>query len=170
MSINDHIFEKPSCKLKFLQREGFHTPNFYEFTAVSQVLALYKEYMTVKRDKLNYDIDGLVQEVDCFDAQDELGWNPSGLNPKFATAIKFDSVGSTTQLKSIRWTVGTTGRVIPTGIFEPVEIMGTTVQKASLHNMEYLQKLIDQGLQIGSKVLIVRKGDVIPQVIAVMPD
>ena len=168
MSINECIFEKPSCKLKFLQREGFHTPQFYEFTHVEDVLELYRKYMVSKRDALGYDIDGLVQEVDCYDAQDELGWQPNGLIPKFATAIKFDSLGATTQLKSIRWTVGMTGRVIPTGIFEPVDIMGVTVQKASLHNFEMLETFIKKSnLKIGSNVIVVRSGDVIPKVIAV---
>jgi len=168
MSLSEVIFEKPSCKLKFLQRGGFYTPNFFECKTVDEVLKTYTDYMTHEREELSYDIDGLVQEVDDFDAQEELGWNPNGLIPKFATAIKFDSIGATTKLIDIRWTAGTTGRIIPTGIFEPVDIMGVTVQKASLHNYEMVEKLIKQNaMKIGSAVIIVRSGDVIPQVFAV---
>ena len=134
MTLNSSIFEKPSCKFKFLQREGFHVPNFYNIEKTDDVVALYTRYMTEIRDGLEYDIDGLVQEVDDFDAQEELGYQPNGLIPKFATSIKFDSVGATTRLKDIRWTCGMTGRIIPTAIFEPVELMGVVIQKATLHN------------------------------------
>lgn len=166
--LNSAIFEKPSCKFKFLQREGFNVPNYYEFTSTNEVLALYKKYMQETRDGLSYDIDGLVQEVNDFDAQKELGYQPNGLNPKFATSIKFDSLGSITPLKSIRWSVGMTGRIIPTGIFEPVDIMGVTVEKATFHNYEYLENLINnEGLKIGSECIVIRSGDVIPKMMGV---
>ena len=171
MTLNSSIFDSPSCKFRFLQREGFNVPNYYELKDVNEVLDLYKFYMKSKRDSLIYDIDGLVQEVDDFDAQKELGYQPNGLNPKFATSIKFDSMGAITTLKEIRWTVGMTGRIIPTGIFEPIDIMGVTIEKASLHNYEFLENLINkEKLKIGSKIIVVRKGDVIPQIIAVIKD
>lgn len=168
MVLNSAIFEKPSCKFKFLQRSGFKTPNFYELQNSDQVLELYKQYMKTKRDKLKYDIDGLVQEVNDFDAQKVLGFQPNGLIPKFATSIKFDSIGSVTPLKDVRWTVGMTGRIIPTGIFEPVDIMGVTVQKASMHNYEFLENLIKrENLKIGSDCIVIRSGDVIPRIMGV---
>jgi DNA ligase (NAD+) len=171
MSLNSSIFEKPSCKFKFLQREGFNTPNYYELLTSDDVLRVYRDYMISKRDTLSYDIDGLVQEIDDFDAQKELGFQPNGLIPKFATSIKFDSMGAVTKLIDVRWTVGMTGKIIPTGIFEPIDVMGVTITKASLHNFELLDTLINKdGLRIGSKVLICRKGDVIPQVVSVIPD
>lgn len=168
MSLNSAIFDKPSCKFRFLQREGFNVPNYYELDSVDLLLHLYKTYMTGKRDELVYDIDGLVQEVDDFDAQKQLGFQPNGLNPKFATSIKFDSMSVVTKLKSIRWTVGMTGRIIPTGIFEPADIMGVTVEKASLHNFEFLENLIKkEKLKIASECIIIRSGDVIPRMMGV---
>lgn len=168
MILNTAIFDKPSCKFRFLQREGFNVPNYYEMEDVAEVLHLYKSYMTSKRDELDYDIDGLVQEVDDFDAQKELGYQPNGLNPKFATAIKFDNIGSVTKLKHIRWTVGMTGRIIPSGIFEPVDIMGVTIEKASFHNFEFLETLIHkENLKIGSDCVVIRAGDVIPRMMGV---
>lgn len=166
--LNNAIFEKPSCKFKFLQREGFNVPNFYELSSTDEVVDLYKVYMQSKRDSLEYDIDGLVQEINDYDAQQELGWQPNGLIPKFATAIKFDSLGSITKIKDIRWTVGMTGKIIPTGIFEPVDIMGVTITKATLHNYEFLENLINkEGMKIDSDCIITRAGDVIPKILGV---
>lgn len=168
MSINKAVFEKPSCKFKFLQREGFNTPNYYEFKHPKEVLVLYKEYMKTRRDSLNYDIDGLVQEVNNFNSQEILGYQPNGLNPKFATSIKFDSLGAITQLLGIRWSVGTTGKIIPTGIFVPVEILGSTIKKATFHNIDFLEKLINiEKLKIDSDCIIIKSGDVIPRMMGV---
>ena len=168
MILNSAIFEKPSCKFKFLQREGFFTPQFYEINNTNEALSLYKGYMVGDRDKLDYDIDVLVQEVDEFESQKELGYQPSGLVPKFATSIKFDSTGAITKLKDIRWSVGMTGKIIPTGIFEPIDIMGVTITKASLHNYELLKKMMDsEGLKIDSECVVCRRGDVIPHMLGV---
>lgn len=171
MTLNSAIFDTPSCKFRFLQREGFNVPNYYELIDGGEVLHLYKTYMESKRDELEYDIDGLVQEIDDYDSQKLLGYQPNGLNPKFMTSIKFDSIGGITKLRDIRWTVGMTGRIIPTGIFDPVDLMGVTIEKASLHNFEFLENLIKKdGLRIGSKILVVRRGDVIPQIVQVIND
>lgn len=168
MTLNSAIFDTPSCKFRFLQREGFNVPNYYELIDGGEVLHLYKTYMESKRDELEYDIDGLVQEIDDYDSQKLLGYQPNGLNPKFMTSIKFDSIGGITKLRDIRWTVGMTGRIIPTGIFDPVDLMGVTIEKASLHNFEFLENLIKKdGLRIGSDCVIIRAGDVIPRLMSV---
>lgn len=166
--INDKIFQKPSCKFKFLQKEGFNTPNFYEVDETIEVLNIYKEYMKSIRDSLQYDIDGLVEEVNDYKTQEEMGFTPNGLNPKFATAIKFDSVASISTLRDIRWTVGMTGRIIPTAIFDPIDIMGVTITKCTMHNYEFLKNEIDKnGLMIGFDIIVVRSGDVIPKYLGV---
>jgi len=168
MNLISTLFESPSCKFKVLQSEGFYTPNYYEFHDYRDVLTLYKQYMKTTRDSLNYDIDGLVQEVNDFDLQKELGFKPNGLIPNFATAIKFDSMGGITPLISIRWTVGMTGKIIPTGIFKPVDILGSTISKATFHNYEFLENLIKkEGLKIGSDCIIIKSGDVIPKMMGV---
>jgi len=166
--INSEIFSRPSCKFKFLAKEGFNIPNFYEVETVDEIVNIYKGYMKEIRESLSYDIDGLVEEIDDYDLQAELGYEPNGLNPKFATAIKFDSIAGVTELLDIRWTVGMTGKIIPTAVLAPVDIMGVTIQKASMHNYEYLLNYINkEGLKIGSDVIIARKGDVIPQLIGI---
>ena len=168
MTLNSYVFEKPSCKFEFLKRQGFKTPNVYTVTNSAQVISLYKEYMLTKREQLDYDIDGLVQEINTFEGQKELGYQPNGLNPKFATSIKFDSMGAISNFKFVTWNAGMTGRIIPTGTFTPVDIMGVTVQKASLHNFEFLESLIDnEGLKVDSEIIVVRSGDVIPVILGV---
>lgn len=166
-TINDKLFAKPSCKFKFLAKEGFNIPNFYEITDDLDILGLYKSYITHKRDSLEYDIDGLVEEVNDYSIQQELGFEPNGLNPKYATAIKFDSVAAVTPLTMVDWNTGMTGKVVPRGWFESVDIMGVTIQKATLHNHDFLMNLIKEGMKIGSKVIIVRAGDVIPKIMGV---
>jgi len=166
-TINEKIFEKPSCKFKYLQSEGFKTPNYYEVTTLEEILEIYNLYVQEKRDELNYEIDGLVEEINDFEVQKELGYEPNGLNPKFAKAIKFDSIAKITKLLDIDWTVGGTGKVVPTAVVEPVDIMGITISRASMHNYSYLQDYIAKGLGKKSEVVIARKGDVIPQVIGV---
>jgi DNA ligase (NAD+) len=124
--------------------------------------------MKTTRDSLSYDIDGLVEEVNDYEVQEQMGYDPSGLKPKFATAIKFDSVASVTPLESIRWTVGMTGRVIPTAIYKPIDIMGVTVTKSTMHNYEFLENTIKkEGLKIGAECIVIRSGDVIPKYLGV---
>lgn len=165
--INDKLFEKPSCKFKFLAKEGFNIPNFYEVNTVDEVLAIYKNYMKETRDSLDYDIDGLVEEVNNYDIQKQMGYEPNGLNPKYATAIKFDSVAAITKFKKVDWNTGMTGKVIPRGWFEPVEIMGVTIEKATLHNHDFLLNLIKEGLKEDSEIIVIRSGDVIPKIMGV---
>jgi len=166
--LNNKLFEKPSCKFKFLAKEGFNIPNYYEVSTVDEVLATYKEYIKTKRDLLSYDIDGLVEEVNNFDIQQELGYQPNGLDPNFAVGIKFDSVASVTPLVKVDWNTGMTGKVVPRAWFDPVDIMGVTVEKATLHNFEFIDNLIKkEGLRIGSECIVVRSGDVIPQMLGV---
>jgi len=166
--INNELFEKPSCKFKFLAKEGFNIPNFYEVESTDEIFVIYKNYTESKRESLSYDIDGLVEEINDYEIQEKLGYEPNGLNPKFATAIKFDSISKSTELIDIRWTVGMTGKIIPTAILNPIDIMGVTITKASMHNFDYLMDYINKyKIGIGSKMIVARKGDVIPQIIGV---
>jgi DNA ligase (NAD+) len=165
--INSQIFDKPSCKFKYLASEGFNVPNYYEINSTDEITKLYKEYIANKRNELNYDIDGLVEEVDDYEIQEKLGYEPNGLNPKFATAIKFDSISQISIFENVEWNVGMTGKIIPVGIFKPVDIMGVKISRATLHNIDNIYKLVDEGLNIGAKVIISRQGDVIPQILGI---
>ncbi|MCZ0717470.1 NAD-dependent DNA ligase LigA [Aerococcus kribbianus] len=114
------------------------------------------------RHDLPYDIDGIVVKVSDFDQQEQLGRTVKA--PKWAIAYKFPAEEAKTQLKTIEWTVGRTGVVTPTAVMEPVLLAGSTVQRASLHNMDLIRA---KDIRIGDQVIIHKAGDIIPEVVSV---
>ena len=123
------------------------------------------QHWEAKRDSLPYEIDGIVVKVDRTALQDELGF--TGKAPRWAIAYKYAARGGVTQLKSVRWQVGRTGKLTPVAELVPVSIGGTTVRNATLHNMDEIQRL---GVKIGDWVRVERGGDVIPKVVEVDED
>ena len=118
------------------------------------------------RAQLNFGIDGVVVKVNSLATQEELG-TIGGREPRWAIARKFAPDIATTRLLDIRVNVGRTGALNPYAVLEPVEIGGTTVQLATLHNAELIA---EKDLRVGDFVLVKRAGDVIPQVIGPVPD
>ena len=118
------------------------------------------EGITEKRDKLPYEIDGVVIKVNDIFMQEELGYTAK--YPKWATAYKFPALEVLTKLKDIIFTVGRTGRITPNAVLEPVIVMGSTIRRATLHNEDYV---ISKNLMIGDIVSIRKAGDVIPEVV-----
>jgi len=115
-----------------------------------------------QRDALPYDADGLVIKIDSFAQRRELG--ATAKFPRWAIAYKFPARQVTTTLHGIIVTVGRTGVATPTADLEPVELSGTTVKRAGLHNWDQVKRL---GLRPGDRVLIEKAGEIIPQVLAV---
>jgi DNA ligase (NAD+) len=113
-----------------------------------------------KRATLPYEIDGVVFKVDSLAQQRRLG--AVGRDPRWAIAYKFPPVEATTTLREIVLTVGRTGAIIPSARLDPVVIGGVTVERATLHNFEDLQR---RDLRVGDRVIVHRAGDVIPQVV-----
>ncbi|PJK15689.1 DNA ligase (NAD(+)) LigA [Chryseomicrobium excrementi] len=118
---------------------------------------------TEKRQELPYEIDGIVIKVDSYDQQEELGFTAK--SPRFATAYKFPAEEVVTELLDIEWTVGRTGVVTPTAILKAVQVAGTTVRRASLHNVDLIQ---EKDVRIGDTVIIRKAGDIIPEVVSVI--
>lgn len=118
-----------------------------------------------KRPQLAYDIDGMVIKVDSYVQQQELGFTAK--SPRWAVAYKFPAEEAITVLKGIEVSVGRTGTVTPTAILEPVSLAGTTVKRASLHNEDIIR---EKGLLIGDHVMVKKAGDIIPEIIAVLPE
>src|SRR5208337_3253293 len=118
-----------------------------------------------KRDSLEYEIDGVVVKVDRTALQDELGF--TGKAPRWAIAYKYAAHGAVTLLEDIRPQVGRTGKLTPVAWLRPVPIGGTTVSRATLHNMDEIERL---GVKIGDWVEVERGGDVIPKVVKVVED
>jgi len=114
-----------------------------------------------RRERLDYEIDGVVVKVNDLDLQRRLG--VVGREPRGAIAWKFQAMTGQTKLKSIMWNVGRTGHLIPFANLEPVQLSGATVQLATLHNEEDLRR---KDVREGDEVIAMRAGDVIPQVVS----
>ncbi|MBS9338817.1 NAD-dependent DNA ligase LigA [Fructobacillus sp. M2-14] len=119
----------------------------------------YLEEFTASRDELPYGIDGVVVKVNNFDDQVDLG-NTVKV-PRWAIAYKFPPEEEETVVRDIEWTVGRTGAVTPTAAMDPVLLAGTTVQRASLHNPDYLEQ---KDVRIGDTVTLHKAGDIIPEI------
>lgn len=112
------------------------------------------------RSKYPYDIDGAVVKADSFSVRDALG--AAAKYPKWAVAYKYPPEEKSTKLLSIEVSVGRTGAITPTAVFEPVQLAGTTVSRAVLHNQEFIS---EKDIRIGDTILVRKAGEIIPEVI-----
>ncbi len=159
------IFERHSETLKALQTAGFKVnPNHRLVHNLDQVWDFINQW-EAKRDNLPYEIDGIVVKVDRIALQEELGY--TGKAPRWAIAYKFAARSGITQIENIVPQVGRTGKLTPVAWLKPVSIGGTTVSRATLHNMDEIDRL---GVRIGDWVSVERGGDVIPKVVKVLED
>jgi DNA ligase (NAD+) len=154
---------RQSENLKMLSDLGIRVnPEHRLCRSIEEVESSYTDW-EVRRDKLNYEIDGLVVKVDDVSLQQKLGFTSKA--PRWAVAVKFRPRQAETTLLDIRVQVGRTGALTPVAVLEPVALGGTTIRNATLHNEDELGRL---GLEIGDRVLIERGGDVIPKVVSVI--
>jgi len=123
----------------------------------------YIENWDSRREKLDYEIDGIVVKVDEISLQNELGFTSKA--PRWAIAYKYPAHQETTVVKEIAVSVGRTGVLTPVAFLEPVQIGGVTVSRSTLHNMDEIERL---GLHAGDTVLVERAGEVIPHVLQVV--
>lgn len=156
-------------KSKYLQHQhdmlnvaeifGFNAPNYWlcmtPYTVV-QMIYSFEEHFLKNQD---FCMDGCVVKFDKFSTQELLGYTQKV--PKWAKAYKFKQESASTKLLGVEWQMGRTGKLTPVGILEPVEIDGSTVSRASLNNMDYINEL---NLQIGTYVFVEKGGAVIPKV------
>ena len=125
----------------------------------------YTESWDARRDALPYEADGMVIKIDDLNLAAELGF--VGKDPRGAIAFKFPAREVTTRLLDIRVSVGRTGVLIPNAVLEPVEIGGVVVERATLHNFDYIA---EKDIRIGDRVLVKRAGEVIPYIIGPVVD
>ena len=152
--------------LEYMEKLGFRTnkANNQLVNNVSEVLKYIEDKGKI-RDSLLYDIDGVVIKLDNLNDQKRVGYTLR--YPKWATAYKFPAEISYTKLKDIKFTVGRTGQVTPNAILEPVNVMGSTISKTTLHNEDFV---LEKGIKIGDIVGIKKAGDVIPEVVCVLEE
>jgi DNA ligase (NAD+) len=155
--------KRQSESLAALKKLGFRICAEYKVCKKLDEVLKFCEAWDTKREKLPYEIDGIVIKVDEFALQDELGFTAKA--PRWAIAYKWPARQEESVVNNIIVNVGRTGALTPVAILEPVQVGGVTVSNSTLHNMDEIERL---GLQIGDTVLIERAGEVIPHVLKVV--
>jgi DNA ligase (NAD+) len=148
-----------------LEKLGFKTNLHRELAKNMEAVWAFIREWEGKRETLPYEIDGIVIKVDRVSLQEELGY--TGKAPRWAIAYKYAARGGVTKIEDILVQVGRTGKLTPVAALRPVSIGGTTVTRATLHNMDEIERL---GVKIGDWVQVERGGDVIPKVVSVVED
>ena len=158
-------FLRHSESLAWLATQGFKVSPDYAVCATGQEIQTAIEEIGKLRNKLDYGIDGAVVKVDQLDLRALLG--ATSKVPRWAVAYKYPPEEKSTLLKDIIVQVGRTGRITPMAILEPVELAGTTVGRATLHNQGYIDSL---DIRVGDTVRVHKSGEIIPAIIAVEHD
>jgi len=149
--------------LQFLKEQGFRTnPHFKKCTSLNEIKDFCDEWEK-RRSELPFDIDGMVVKVNSFEYQRKLG--STAKSPRWAIAYKFKAEEAITKLIKIDFQVGRTGAVTPVARLVPVQISGSTVSNATLHNEDEIKRL---KLKIGDYVKVIKAGEVIPKVTGVV--
>ncbi|HOP75350.1 MAG TPA: NAD-dependent DNA ligase LigA [Bacillota bacterium] len=155
------------------QSEGFKVLEEYQLkinphaklcAGIDEVIA-FCNYWTEHRYELPYDIDGVVVKLNSLAGQEELGYTAKA--PRAKIAFKFPAEQVETRVEDIIVNVGRTGAVTPTAVLTPVRVAGSTVSRATLHNEDYIR---EKDIRIGDRVIIQKAGDIIPEVVRVLPE
>ena len=141
---------------------GFKVPKESKLANSLEEVFEFIDYWDIHRHNLPYETDGVVVKVNSFQHQEELGFTAK--SPRWAIAYKFKSEQVSTKLNSISYQVGRTGAITPVANLEPVQLAGTIVKRASLHNADQIEKL---DIRIGDTVFVEKGGEIIPKIIAV---
>jgi DNA ligase (NAD+) len=141
---------------------GFKVPKEAKLANSLEEIFEFIDYWDVHRHHLPYETDGIVIKVNSFQYQEELGFTAK--SPRWAIAYKFKSEQVSTKLNSISYQVGRTGAITPVANLEPVQLAGTIVKRASLHNSDQIEKL---DIRINDTVFVEKGGEIIPKIIAV---
>ena len=149
--------------LKHLEQLGFVVNSKRILAESMDVIWNFIQEVGQERENLPYDIDGVVIKVNDLASQEELGFTVKA--PKWAVAYKFPAEEKEAQLLSVDWTVGRTGVVTPTANLTPVQLAGTTVSRATLHNVDYIA---EKDIRKDDTVIVYKAGDIIPAVLRVV--
>lgn len=162
--VTQKMFQTHWENFEWLERNGFHVNPHRALCANFEELCAFITEMEPRRDELDYEIDGVVVKVNSTALQQEFGATSKA--PRWAIAYKYPARQATTKLLGISVQVGRTGALTPVANLEPTLLAGTTVARASLHNEDEIKRL---DIKIGDTVLIEKSGEIIPQVLQVVP-
>ena len=161
----DYGLETQWEALNFLKELGFKVnPHSRLCRNVEEVIDYWKEWID-RRKELDYWVDGVVVKVNSFEYQRTLGETAKA--PRWAIAFKFPAEQARTRIKGVTFQVGRTGVITPVAELEPVQLAGTVVKRASLHNFDYIK---EKDIRIGDWVFVEKAGGIIPQVVKVITD
>lgn len=149
--------------LMALRSWGLRIPDIEKVTGIKECLAYYHR-MGKKREHLPYEIDGVVYKVNSISLQKKLGFISRA--PRWAIAHKFPAQEVVTTLNAVEFQVGRTGALTPVARLEPIFVGGVTISNATLHNMDEVNR---KDIHIGDRVIVRRAGDVIPEIVAALP-
>lgn len=152
-------------RLQLMKTMGLRVSEHSKLCSTPDELKSYLEYWDLHRHHLEVATDGVVVKVNDFDLHDEIGWTAK--SPKWAMAYKFSAEKAITRLLSVSYQTARTGVVTPVANLEPVQLSGTTVQRASLHNADIIREL---DLHIGDLVSVEKGGEIIPKITEVRKD
>lgn len=158
-------FKYQSDILKYFKHLGFKINENTKVCKDINEVWNFVLYWQENREKLGYDIDGIVIKVNEIDTYEKIGY--TNKYPKWAIAYKFKAIEVKTKLKDITYQVGRTGAITPVAELEPVLLQGSTVKRATLHNFDYC---ILKDIRIGDYVFLRKAGDVIPEIVSVVED
>jgi DNA ligase (NAD+) len=148
--------------LKYASEIGFKVPKTIKLCKNVDEIINFLEFWDVKRHELPYETDGVVIKVNSLFHQDELGYTAK--SPRWALAYKFKAEQASTILNEVTYQVGRTGAITPVANLEPVELAGTIVKRASLHNADQIEKI---DLRINDRVFVEKGGEIIPKIVGV---
>ncbi len=151
--------------LELLQKFGFRVNPNRKLCASLEDVRDYYNYWDTERRNLPYMTDGVVVKLNSFKLQEQLGFTQKF--PKWAIALKYAAEEAPTRVEAISVNVGRTGAITPLAELQPVLLAGTTVKRASLHNIDYVQEL---DIRAGDTVIVRKAGEIIPEVVRVLPE
>lgn len=158
-------FTSHSEGYEYLKRQGIKIIEDYKICKTAKEVWEAIEAIGENRDKLGYDIDGAVVKIDSFADRQKLG--ATAKVPRWAVAYKYPPEEKETKLLAIELSVGRTGRITPTAIFEPIRLCGTTVSRATIHNQDFID---DLDVRIGDTIVVYKSGEIIPKVKGVVKE
>ncbi len=163
--VSEPVSRRYSDVSKHLRDWGFRVTEFFRVVHGPDECLEYYQEILAKRDKLPFEIDGVVYKVDDLRARDQLGYTARA--PRWAIAHKLPAQEETTVVEDIMASVGRTGVITPVAVLKPVQVSGVTVTHATLHNQDEVER---KDVRVGDTVIVRRAGDVIPEVVGVIKE